>query len=204
MQDFPKEGANSPGEGAPTYDFAKISQKLHETERIWTPGARGTHVSLDPPHIYPEIGDAKFKCVLWTFKQQLAFKMRAHCWISFVLWTSLYCGFRDIWRLESEQFLVSVQMQKFHSHFEAWQGLCSITSISWFSLIVDWDGKWVILSWTRIAWLDNKLWNAASIAWRKLITVPPIRGSNLLLNGHFKKSLPFIELLCGYLLVLVR
>ena len=30
-------GANPPGRGAPTYDFAKISQKLHEIERIWTP-----------------------------------------------------------------------------------------------------------------------------------------------------------------------
>ena len=35
---FPRGGgANSPG-GAPTYDFAKISQKLHEIERICTPG----------------------------------------------------------------------------------------------------------------------------------------------------------------------
>ena len=35
---FPRGGsANSPG-GAPTYDFAKFSQKLHEIERIWTPG----------------------------------------------------------------------------------------------------------------------------------------------------------------------
>ena len=35
---FPQGGgANSPG-GAPTYDFAKFSQKLHEIERIWTPG----------------------------------------------------------------------------------------------------------------------------------------------------------------------
>ena len=34
---FPQGGgANS--QGAPTYDFAKISQKLHEIERIWTPG----------------------------------------------------------------------------------------------------------------------------------------------------------------------
>ena len=33
---FPRgEGANSPGErGTPTYDFAKISKKLHEIERI--------------------------------------------------------------------------------------------------------------------------------------------------------------------------
>ena len=38
---FPRGGgANSPG-GAPTYDFAKISQKLHEIERIWTPGGGG-------------------------------------------------------------------------------------------------------------------------------------------------------------------
>ena len=38
---FPRGGgANSPG-GAPTYDFAKFPQKLHEIERIWTPrGAR--------------------------------------------------------------------------------------------------------------------------------------------------------------------
>ena len=33
----PGGGANSPG-GAPTYDFAKFSQKLHEFETIWTPG----------------------------------------------------------------------------------------------------------------------------------------------------------------------
>ena len=32
-----------PRGGAPTYNFAKISQKLHEIERIWAPrGARGT------------------------------------------------------------------------------------------------------------------------------------------------------------------
>ena len=38
---FPRGGgANSPG-GAPTYDFAKIFQKLHEIERIWTPGGGG-------------------------------------------------------------------------------------------------------------------------------------------------------------------
>ena len=30
-------GANSRG-GAPTYDFAKISPKLHEIERIWASG----------------------------------------------------------------------------------------------------------------------------------------------------------------------
>ena len=36
IQDFPEVG-RQPSMGAPTYDFAKISQKLHEIERIWTP-----------------------------------------------------------------------------------------------------------------------------------------------------------------------
>ena len=52
---FPRGGgANSPG-GAPTYDFAKFSQKLHEIERIWTPrgGARPKFYYVDPPlYIY--------------------------------------------------------------------------------------------------------------------------------------------------------
>ena len=43
-----------PEEGAPTYDFAKFSQKLHEIERIWTGGgggggARPPRPPLDPP-----------------------------------------------------------------------------------------------------------------------------------------------------------
>ena len=45
IQDFPEEGAPTP-QGAPTYEFAKFSQKLHEIERIWT---RGGRVSLAPP-----------------------------------------------------------------------------------------------------------------------------------------------------------
>ena len=48
---FPRGGgANYPG-GAPTYDFAKIFQKLHEIERIWTlkGGARPSRPPLDPP-----------------------------------------------------------------------------------------------------------------------------------------------------------
>ena len=46
---FPRgRGANSPG-GVPTYDFAKFSQKLHEIERIWTPGGRILRAPLDPP-----------------------------------------------------------------------------------------------------------------------------------------------------------
>ena len=49
---FPRGGgANSPGgggKGAPTYDFAKISQKLHEIERIWVPGGGGARPSRPP------------------------------------------------------------------------------------------------------------------------------------------------------------
>ena len=36
---FP-QGGSANSRGAPIYDFAKISQKLHEYERIWTPGGR--------------------------------------------------------------------------------------------------------------------------------------------------------------------
>ena len=47
IQDFPEQGAPTvQGGGAPTYDFAKFSQKLHEIERIWTPGGGA---SLTPP-----------------------------------------------------------------------------------------------------------------------------------------------------------
>ena len=51
IQDFPEEGAPTPwGGGAPTYNFAKISQKLHEIERIWAP-EEGASLAppLDPP-----------------------------------------------------------------------------------------------------------------------------------------------------------
>ena len=39
---FPRGGSANPGggRGAPAYDFAKFSQKLHEIEGIWTPTAR--------------------------------------------------------------------------------------------------------------------------------------------------------------------
>ena len=42
----PRRGANSP-EGAPTYDFAKFFQKLHEIERIWAPPG-GTSLAPSP------------------------------------------------------------------------------------------------------------------------------------------------------------
>ena len=34
---------------------------------------------------YPEIGDSSFRCALWTFKQQLTWKVQARCGISIVL-----------------------------------------------------------------------------------------------------------------------
>ena len=48
---FPRGGAPTL-RGAPTYDFAKFSQKLHEIERIWTRGGGGTRPKfyyVDPP-----------------------------------------------------------------------------------------------------------------------------------------------------------
>ena len=46
--------------------------------------------------IYHEIGDAKFKFALWTFKQQLALNIWAYCRISIVLLqTSLCCALLD-------------------------------------------------------------------------------------------------------------
>ena len=48
IQDFPEVGAPTL-RGAPTYDFAKLSQNLHEIERIWTPVARVPRAPSDPP-----------------------------------------------------------------------------------------------------------------------------------------------------------
>ena len=38
IQDFPEVGTPTLQDGAPTYDFAKLSQKLHEIKRIRPPG----------------------------------------------------------------------------------------------------------------------------------------------------------------------
>ena len=49
-----------------------------------------------PIKSYSDIGDAKFRCALWTFQQHLALKILARCGIYIVLLqTSLYCDFRD-------------------------------------------------------------------------------------------------------------
>ena len=52
IQDFPEEGAPTRG-GAPTYDFAKFFQKLHEIERIWTHEGGASLAPLDPPLLVP-------------------------------------------------------------------------------------------------------------------------------------------------------
>ena len=48
IQDFPEEGAPTPQGGAPTYEFVEFSPKLHEIERISTPGGGG-RASPAPP-----------------------------------------------------------------------------------------------------------------------------------------------------------
>ena len=56
-------GVNSrAGGGVPTYDFAKMSQKLHEIERICPPpGGEGGQPSLVPPLDPPLDALTKFK-----------------------------------------------------------------------------------------------------------------------------------------------
>ena len=54
IQDFPEVGRLLTvvgGGWAPIYDFAKISQKLHEFERIWTGGSiqNFTRSYVNPP-----------------------------------------------------------------------------------------------------------------------------------------------------------
>ena len=55
IQDFYEVGGTNPGGGEPTYDFAKISQKLHEIERIWTRGYVSLVPPLDPPLLTNQI-----------------------------------------------------------------------------------------------------------------------------------------------------
>ena len=57
---FPQGGGRQlPGGGAPTYDFAKFSRKLHEIERIWVPGGGARPLRplrpLRPPPLNPPL-----------------------------------------------------------------------------------------------------------------------------------------------------
>ena len=54
-------GANSPG-GAPTYDFAKCSRKLHEIERIWVPRVVHPRAPLNLPLITTKSRRRKTTC----------------------------------------------------------------------------------------------------------------------------------------------
>ena len=68
---FPRGGgANSQG-GAPTYEFAKFSQKLHEIERIWTPGGGGG-ASLAPPLDPPLFQSLEVKFVTNLLDHEMA------------------------------------------------------------------------------------------------------------------------------------
>ena len=71
---FPQGGGtNSPG-GMPTYNFAKISQKLHEIERIWTPrwGAHPKFYYVDPP-LVGKVSVTAFQNFFWI-ENQLSIK----------------------------------------------------------------------------------------------------------------------------------
>ena len=63
----------SGGGGAPTYDFVKISQKLHEIERIWTPGGPKIYYvdpPLQPPRVQlPAPGDVLKYWWFWHHQQ---------------------------------------------------------------------------------------------------------------------------------------
>ena len=52
IQDFPEVAAPTL-QGAPAYDFAKFSQKLHLIERIWT-GGRVPRAPINPPLVRRE------------------------------------------------------------------------------------------------------------------------------------------------------
>ena len=71
---FPRGGgANSPG-GAPTYDFALFSQKLHKIERIWAPRGRIPCSPLDPPLIKNTLLNPAWTlawALTWTLAQTL-------------------------------------------------------------------------------------------------------------------------------------
>ena len=48
IQNFPEVGTPTPRGGAPTYNFAKFPQKLHEIEEFGLGGVPRTPVRLDP------------------------------------------------------------------------------------------------------------------------------------------------------------
>ena len=76
IQDFPEEGAPTPQGRAPTYNFAKFSQKLHEIERIWAPGGGGARASLAPPLDLPLISILLMKLFAISITQKVVWLLR--------------------------------------------------------------------------------------------------------------------------------
>ena len=110
--------------GAPTYHFAHFSQKLHEIERIWTPGARVLRPPpLDPPLAHQNMEfwyDAgfvsKYKFVAIVFNTKPAAERRPQIEIyKNYLWTLHDTG----WSIENTEKYH--QKQGYHSKFH----LCS-------------------------------------------------------------------------------
>ena len=81
---LPRGGRANPPGGAPTYDFAKFSQKLHEIERIWTPGGGGAspkfyYVDL-PLNIHTSAINAEPKSVVRHSLAELTFWNVSTAW----------------------------------------------------------------------------------------------------------------------------
>ena len=72
---FLRGGAPTPQGSAPTYDFAKFSQKLHEIERIWT----RERASLAPP-LRSVFTSASIRS-MWLLYPSISFT----CWRMYVL-----------------------------------------------------------------------------------------------------------------------
>ena len=97
IQDFSEEGAPTP-QGAPTYDFAIFSPKLHEIERIWAlGGARPSRPLRSATALWKTVGwniglnflrftknDCKFITIFWAgtiyhFFRHLLWKKIGNC-----------------------------------------------------------------------------------------------------------------------------
>ena len=92
----------SPRWEAPTHDFVKISQKLHEIERIWTRGEVSRHPKLyyvDPPPAFV----LSFSDLFWsvsvkacTISDQLGLQPLFLEWLAWFIKKSKQCNWSDI------------------------------------------------------------------------------------------------------------
>ena len=74
---------------------------------------------------------------------------------------------------------------------------CSITDISWFGLILDSDRKRVILSWMRIAWLDNEMLQRCVHCMTLINQCSTNQRLQSLVKWTLKKSLRIIGIVIG-------